>query len=77
MGPSYRDTGIAYGDHGTWRVSDGPIQPMWTRGTLSKVPADPDELLTDDEHRELNDDLARMAETRRRAEVESRGDRMA
>ena len=43
------------------------------REALTKaVPANPDELLTAEEHRELNAALARLANTRRRAEASSR-----
>jgi hypothetical protein len=43
----------------------------------ASLPADPNALLSPAEHQQLNDDLARLAELRRAAEVASAGLRMA
>ena len=55
-----------------------PVLPSLEHNeTTSQLPDDPNELLTQDQHRELNEGLARIAEVRRNAEASSANLRMA
>ena len=55
-----------------------PVLPTLEHNdTTSRLPADPAELLTDEQHRELNEGLARIAEIRRKAEASSANLQMA
>ncbi len=61
--------------HPAWPIPG--YQHLGVSIVVAELPADPRQLLSEAEHQELNADLARMADMRRRAEVESRHEPMA
>lgn len=58
-------------------MSESVLPPLSSDSVTAQLPDDPSELLTGDEHRELDDDLAQLAQLRREAETASASLRLA
>jgi hypothetical protein len=58
-------------------VSEPVLPPLSPDSVTAQLPENPSELLSGDEHRELDDDLAQLAQLRRDAETASASLRLA
>lgn len=71
------DAGLRRARYQELMVKAGHIVNREPGDTRPVLPCRPDDLLTDEQKAQLQADLARLAERRRRVEVEHRNDRMA
>jgi hypothetical protein len=58
-------------------MSQPVLPPLSSDSVTAQLPEDPSELLTGDERRELDEDLAQLAQLRREAETASASLRLA